>query len=223
MPAMKVLSHRLPTGFPTTQTGSAGREEPLPPPAPSSKPAINWELLRAGVLPSPHTLGIPAMHKIQARKTNGEGVAFVVVIFVLFAATLWLFHQRRRTAPLSHPRVLCVPCVPHQPHRSRAALHHGFPPGLGPQVPSVQPLAPHAHRALNWALFLSWILPCLMDPNFYSIPETFCSAFPPSSIYFIFHYLLQSPHSQVRRQESSWPRERRKTGWMPHAAISQLA
>lgn len=118
------------------------------------------------------------MRKIQARKTNGEGVAFVVVIFVLFAATLWLFHRRRRTAPLSHP---WVPCVPHQPHRSRAAHHHGLPPGLGPQDPSVQPLAPHTHRALNWALFLSWILPCSMDPNFYSIPETFCSAFPPSS------------------------------------------
>lgn len=86
-----------------------------------------------------------------------------------------------------------------------------------------QPLALHTRRALNWALFLSWILPCSVDPNFYSIPETFCSAFPPSSILFIFHYLLQSPHSQVRRQESSWPRERRKTGWMPLAAVSQPA
>lgn len=60
-----------------------------------------------------------------------------------------------------------------------------------------------------------------MDPNFYSIPETFCSAFPPSSILFIFHYSLQSPHSRVGRQESSWPRERRKTGWMPLAAPSR--
>lgn len=81
-------------------------------------------------------------------------------------------------------------------------------------------MAPRTHRALIWALFLSWILPCSKDPNFYSIPETFCSAFPPSSILFIFHYLLQSPHSQVRRQESSWPGERRKTGWVPLAAIS---
>lgn len=69
----------------------------------------------------------------------------------------------------------------------------GLPPGVGPQDPSVQPLAPHTHRALDWALFLSWILPCSTDPNFYSTPETFCSAFPPSSILFIFHYLLQSP------------------------------
>lgn len=91
----------------------------------------------------------------------------------------------------------------------------------GQGSPRVQLSAPQTQKALDQGLFLPWILPRSMDPNFYSIPETFCSAFPPSSILFIFHYSLQSPHSRVGRQESSWPRERRKTGWMPLAAPSR--
>lgn len=147
------------------------------------------------------------MRKIQARKTNGEGVAFVVG---LFSCCL-------------QPRCdCCTGPGSHSPVSLSSPTDPGLlPPALGPQVPSVQPLAPHTHRAVNWALFLSWILPCSMDPNFYSIPETFCPAFPPSSILFIFHYLLQPPHSQVRRQESSWPRERGRTGRMPLAAIAR--
>ncbi|KAM9516164.1 uncharacterized protein ACIB01_017920 [Guaruba guarouba] len=112
-------------------------------------------------------------------------------------------------------------------HALGTGSSHTMAPVLGsstrmkpPWSPRVQLMAPQAQSTLEQGLFLSWILPHSAVPNFYSIPETSCSAFPPSSILFIFHYLLQSPHSRVERQESSWPRERHGTGRMPLAAPS---
>lgn len=162
--------------------------------APSSKAAMNWELLRGAVLPSPRTLGMPVMCKIQARKTNpGEGVALVALFLCCLCCSTGAGAGLCCHTPVSpgvSPGVSPVSLT--TPHHH----HHELFPALGPLSPALGiPTLP--------ALLLSWISPCSTDPNFYSIPETFCSAFflPPPSSFFIFHYLLQTPHSQVRRQE----------------------
>lgn len=45
---------------------------------------------------------------------------------------------------------------------------------------------------------LSWILPRATDPNFFSVPETFCSAFPPSSLFSIICRSLCIPGVNAR-------------------------
>lgn len=90
------LAHEPTTGVDSTRLcksralqritgGLAGREDPLPPPR-------RWRLTEScsepPVLPSPRTPG-PRQHpKSRPGKQTGEGVAFVAVIFVLFAASL---------------------------------------------------------------------------------------------------------------------------------------